>query len=70
MTDKASIYLHRDDLQTIQQFLDAFPESHQVEVTADISSGIGAIIDATIHGVEINGQRVAITKNIVDETSW
>lgn len=70
MTDKASIYLHRDDIQTIQQFLTAFPEAHQVEITSDISSGIGAIIDATIHGAEVNGQKVSITRNIVDETSW
>lgn len=65
-----SIYLHRDDLQTIQQFLDAFPEAQQVEVTVDTSSGIGAIIDATIHGVDLNGLRVSVSKNIVDETSW
>lgn len=65
-----SIYLHRDDLQTIQQFLDSFPEANQVEITADMSSGIGAIIDATIHACEVNGQRVSVTKNIVDETSW
>lgn len=67
---KASIYLHRDDLVTIQQFLAAFPEAHQVEITADVSSGIGAIVDATIHGAEVNGQKVSVTKNIVDETSW
>lgn len=67
---KASIYLHRDDLTTIQQFLDSFPEANQVEITADMSSGIGAIIDATIHACEVNGQLVAVTKNIVDETSW
>lgn len=70
MTDISSIYLHRDDLEAIQQFLAAFPEAHQVEVTADVSSGIGAIVNATIHGVDLNGQRVSVTKNIVDETSW
>lgn len=67
---KASIYLHRDDLETIKQFLDSFPEANVVEVTSDISSGIGAIIDATIHACEVNGQTVSVTKNIVDETSW
>jgi hypothetical protein len=67
---KSSIYLHRDDILTIQQFLDAFPEAHQVEITCDSSSGIGAIIDATIHACTVNGQRVSVTKSIVDETSW
>lgn len=65
-----SIYLHRDDLDTLKQFLDAFPDAQQVEVTCDTSSGIGVIINATIHGVDLNGLRVSVSKNIVDETSW
>lgn len=65
-----SMYLHIDDVETILQFMKAFPESHTVEITCDNSSGIGSIINATIHGVDVNGVKVAVTKNIVDETSW
>lgn len=65
-----SIYLHLDDLITIKQFLESFPDCHTVEVTCDDSSGIGSIINATLHGVDLNGQKVSVTKNIVDETSW
>ena len=65
-----SIYLHKDDLETILQFLKAFPDAHTVEVTCDNSSGIGSIINATIHGVSVNGMVVAVTKSIVDESSW
>lgn len=65
-----SIFLHKDDLETIIQFMNAFPESHNVEITCDDSSGIGSIINATIHHVKVNGVVVSVTRPIVDETSW
>ena len=65
-----SIYLHKDDLETILQFLKAFPDAHTVEVTCDNSSGIGSIINAIIHAQDVYGHKVSVTKNIVDETSW
>lgn len=65
-----SIYLHVDDLETILKFLKSFPDAHTVEVTCDNSSGIGSIINATIHAQDVYGHKVAVTKNIVDETSW
>ena len=65
-----SIYLHRDDLMTILQFMSNFPDAEVVEVTSDSSSGIGSIIDAHLHHVNLNGLVVKVTKNIVDETSW
>jgi hypothetical protein len=71
MTNKIdSIYLHKDDLQTILQFLEAFPDRNVVEVTSDTSSGIGAIIKASIIGATVNGHVVTVTKDIVDESSW
>ena len=70
MTELSSIYLHKDDIETLKQFLAAFPEAHNVEVTSDTSSGIGAIIKATIHHAEVNGLKVSVTKTLVDETSW
>ena len=65
-----SIYLHRDDLETIIQFMKAFPDSNTVEITCDNSSGIGSIINANLHAVDLNGMKVTVSKNIVDETSW
>lgn len=71
MTNKIdSIYLHRDDLKTILQFLDSFPDRDVVEVTSDTSSGIGAIIKASVIGSTVNGHTVTVTKDIVDESSW
>jgi hypothetical protein len=71
MADKLNrIYLHRDDLETIQQFLCAFPDRDYVELTADSSSGIGVLLNATIVGALVNGHMVNVTKSIVDESSW
>jgi hypothetical protein len=71
MTNKIdTIYLHKDDLQTILQFLEAFPERDVVELTSDTSSGIGALIKASIIGATVNGHVVTVTKDIVDESGW
>ena len=64
-----SIYLHRDDVKTILQFMESFEGHHTVEVTCDNSSGLGSVIHAILHGVEVNGHKVSVTKNSVDETS-
>lgn len=64
------VILHKDDLQTVQQFMKAFPDAYNVEIISDNSSGIGSIITATLHNVNLNGMTVSVTKSIVDETSW
>jgi hypothetical protein len=64
-----TIHLHRDDVETILQFIKKYPESEYVTVSYDSSSGIGSIIDASINTV-INGDVVTLTKHIVDESSW
>ena len=69
-TKMNTIFLHKDDLQTIMQFVQAFPDTDTVEIKSDSSSGIGNIITATLHHVDLNGMLVSVTKNIVDETSW
>lgn len=61
--------LHKDDLVTIKQFVDKYPDVEYVTLSVDSSSGIGSMIDANISTV-INGDSVTITKNIVDESSW
>lgn len=63
------MYLHKDDLETILQFMDAF-EHTKVEIIADSSSGIGTYTEARLHGVQLNGQTVTVSKTIADESSW
>jgi len=64
-----TIHLHRDDVETILQFIQKYPEVEYVTVTSDTSSGIGSITNASINTV-INGDSVTLIKHIVDETSW
>ena len=64
------IYLHRDDLVSIQKFLDSFPDKDIVLLTADSSSGIGTLLTTSIVGVIVNNQVVNVSKPIVDESSW
>jgi hypothetical protein len=63
------VYLHKDDLVTIMQFMDAFEES-VVEITSDTSSGIGAITTARLTHVNLNGNTVNVEKIISDEKDW
>jgi len=64
-----TVHFHRDDVETILQFIKKYPEVEFVTVTSDSSSGIGSIIDASLKTV-INGDVVTLTKHIVDESSW
>lgn len=65
------VYLHKDDLETLLQFLKAFPNGTDiVEIISDNSSGIGSIVTATIKGIALNGTVVDVTKTLVDESSW
>jgi hypothetical protein len=66
----SEIYLHREDIIAIQEFLDAFPDKDTVRVTSDNSSGIGVLIKASVIGTMVNGHIVTVTKDIVDESSW
>lgn len=68
-----SVYLHRDDLDTILNIMDRFyePEDRQVvEIEYDTSSGIGAVVKVHLHGVDFNGLKVTVSKVIVDENDW
>jgi hypothetical protein len=64
-----TIHLHRDDVETILQFIQKYPEVEYVTVTSDTSSGIGSITNASINTI-INGDSVTLIKHIVDESSW
>jgi hypothetical protein len=61
--------LHKDDLETIKQFMDKYPKTDTVCINIDSSSGIGSIIKASVM-CNINGDDVTVTKLIADESSW
>ena len=66
----SEIYLHREDIVSIKNFLDSFPDRDVVLVTSDTSSGIGSLVRASVIGTTVNGHVVTVTKDIVDESSW
>jgi hypothetical protein len=61
--------VHKDDLVSILNFANKYPDVEWVTITVDSSSGIGSIVKATITGV-VDGDMVEVTKTIVDESSW
>ncbi len=63
------MYLHKDDIETILQFMDAFPDAQRVELLTE-NCGIGITVEAKIHGVDLNGLTVTVSKMIVDESNW
>lgn len=65
------MYLHKDELEDIIQFLDALPTPHSNKVELEYNStGIGYTLEAKVHGIQINGMTVTVTKMITDESSW
>lgn len=64
------MYLHIDDVKTVLQFMEAFPSATRVELISDNSSGIGDFVEAKLHGVDLNGMVVTVSKVIVDESTW
>ena len=65
------MYLHKEDLLAIIEFMDAFnPEHETVEINVDSSSGIGSTVTATLNGLDINGQRVSVSRVISDFENW
>lgn len=65
-----SVYLHRDDIETLKQLFAELPDQHTVEITSDTSSGIGSVIEATFHGVKVFGKPSKVTFTIADEENW
>jgi hypothetical protein len=63
------VSLHRDDLETILQFMKKYPTVDFMTISVDSSSGIGSIIKASINTI-VNSDAVTITKTIMDESSW
>ena len=64
------MYLHIEDLEAIMDFMKKFEGVEIVEVEADSSSGIGTTITARLHHVEVNGEKVTVSKVISDVENW
>lgn len=71
------IYLHRDDLVKMIEFIDRINpvdtlrlQAGTIKVTYDNSSGIGAIIKASSPHEYEQGKWGELTITIEDETSW
>ena len=64
------MYLHIEDLEAIKEFMMKFKDVDTVELEADSSSGIGTTLTARLHNVEINGERVTVSKIISDVENW
>lgn len=63
------IYLNKSDLQDINTVLKNFPDVERFCLTADTSSGIGAIIELEFE-TEINGVMGTFKAGIADESTW
>lgn len=71
------IYLHRDDLVKMIEFIDTINpvdtlrvQAGTVKVTYDNSSGIGAIVKASCPHEYAEGKWGDLEISIVDESSW
>lgn len=65
------MYLHKEDLIAMIEFIDAFKPQHEtIEINVDSSSGIGSTVTATLNGLDINGQRVSVSRVISDVENW
>lgn len=63
------IYLHKKDLHAIIDFMGTF-DQQTVEISYNTSSGIGAVVEATLRSVEVKGTRVNVNIVICDESDW
>ena len=63
------VRLHISELTDILEFVNKFPDTNQLVITTDNSSGIGAIVHVEIDSV-VNGMEVKITRCISDESTW
>lgn len=66
---KNTIRLTRDDLVTIKDIFDRFPEVHSLEVTVDHSSGIGAAVTVALN-TTINDYSGTFEIDITDTSNW
>lgn len=63
------LMLTKNDLNSILEFVNKYPEQQYITLSFDNSSGIGYILNASVNSL-INGDNVTITKSIVDVDTW
>lgn len=63
------VRLHISELKDIISFLDKFPDTEQITIMTDSSSGIGTLVDVEIDSV-IHGMDVKIKYSVSDESTW
>lgn len=66
---KNTIRLNRNDLVTINDIFDKFPELYSLELTVDHSSGIGASVTVTLD-TTINDYTGTFEIDITDTSTW
>ena len=66
---KNTIRLNRNDLVTINDIFDKFPELYSLELTVDHSSGIGANVTVTLNTI-INDYPGTFEIDITDTNTW
>lgn len=68
-----SIYLNKRELDSIIEFMRSFTskiDTQSVEVIVDGENGIGSVLTAKLHGVNLNGHLVDVSTTISDESNW
>lgn len=61
---------YRELAETLK-FLETWPvERTQVTLSREDCAGLGYVLTATVHGLELNGYPVTVSTNITDESSW
>lgn len=62
-------FFNRDELESILDFLNKYPDTICVEIDVESSSGIGRLITAKVQTF-LHDDWVTVTKTITDQTSW
>ncbi len=63
------MWLHRQDIEKIQEVLAKFPDVKTFEINSDNSSGIGAVVTMTFDH-EVNGMRGNFKVEISGVDNW
>lgn len=65
-----NIWLTRNDVKLLTELFEEFPDSTQVELIADSSSGIGTYLKVAIHDVKMFKSAGTVTFTLKDEKDW
>lgn len=62
-------FFNRDELESILDFLNKYPDTVCVEIDVESNSGIGRLITAQVQTF-LHDDWVRVQKTITDQTSW